>query len=214
MGNEGVLEELYAAIVSCDDDESVDAGKRALASGVDPQALIDTGVRAIAQVGMDFEAGKVYIPELMLAGVALEGVMGLAQKKILEQGGTLIKKGVILIGAVKGDVHNIGKDLVATMWRSKGYEVHDLGVDVPAGRFVSAAQEFGADVVGLSALMTTTLPAQKEVMEMFALKGVRDQFRIIVGGGVCTQKWADDIGADGYAEDAAVAIRLVDTMLA
>ncbi|MFH1881708.1 MAG: cobalamin-dependent protein [Planctomycetota bacterium] len=213
MGDEKLLEDLYAAIVECDDNKSEELGRKALEASLDPDVIIETGVNAITQVGRNYEDGKIFLPELMLAGMALDKVMSLAKKKILQVGGELNCKGVILIGAVKGDVHTIGKDLVATMWRSKGFEVHDLGVDVPASRFVSAAQEFNADIVGLSALMSTTLPAQKEVIEMFELKGVRDLHRIIVGGGVCTQEWADKIGADGYAEDAARAMVLVEKLV-
>jgi len=146
----------------------------------------------------------------MLAGMGMEKVMALATRKILEKGGTPVRRATLIIGSVAGDVHTIGKDLVATLWRAKGFQVHDLGVNIPAARFVSAAEELRADIVGLSALMTTTLPEQKEVVDLFKRKGVRDQHKIIVGGGVCSQSWADQIGADGYAEDAARAVMLVE----
>lgn len=213
MGDKQILTELYDAITSCDREKSVEVGTKALEMDLNPDEVIDTGVKAIFQVGREFEDGKIFVPELMLAGMALELIMNQAHKKILQRGGEVKKRGILLIGAVKGDLHTIGKDLVATMWRSRGFEVHDLGVDIPATRFVSAAQELKADVIGLSALMSTTLPAQKEVMDMFVYKGVRDQYKIIVGGGVCTQKWADEIGADGFAEDAARALAMVEEML-
>ena len=210
MGENKILEELYDAITSCDKEKSIEIGTKAIEANLKPDDIIDTGVKAIFQVGKNFEEDKIFIPELMLAGIGLEAVMNLAQKKILKDGGEIKKRGVLLIGAVKGDLHTIGKDLVATMWRSRGFEVHDLGVDIAPTRFVSAAQELRADVVGLSALMSTTLPAQKETMEMFEFKNVRDQYKIIVGGGVCTREWAREIGADGYAEDAAQALSLVE----
>lgn len=213
MGNEKILDELFTTIISGDKEKSKEIGSKAIAANLDPDKIIETGVAAITQVGKDFEDGKIYIPELMLAGIALERIMDLAQKKVLQMGGKIKKKGVLLIGSVKGDMHTIGKDLVATMWRSRGYEVHDLGVDIPSVRFVSAAQEFNANVVGLSALMSTTLPAQREVVEMFQYKGVRNQYKIIVGGGVCTQAWADEIGVDGFAEDAARAMILVEKLI-
>jgi len=213
MGDKKIIEELYAAITSCDKEKSVEVGTKAIDANLNPDEITDTGVKAIFQVGREFKEGKIFIPELMLAGMALELVMNLAQKKILQNGGEIKKRGVLLIGAVKGDLHTIGKDLVATMWRSQGFEVHDLGVDIPATRFVSAAQELKADVIELSALMSTTLPAQKEVIEMFGFKGMRDQYKIIVGGGVCTQAWADEIEADGYAEDAARALTLLGRLL-
>ena len=213
MGDKQILTELYDAITSCDREKSVEVGTKALEMDLNPDEIIDTGVKAIFEVGREFEDGKIFVPELMLAGMALELIMNQAHNKILQRGGEVKKRGILLIGAVKGDLHTIGKDPVATMWRSRGFEVHDLGVDIPATRFVSAAQELKADVIGLSALMSTTLPAQKEVMDMFDYKGVRDQYKIIVGGGVCTQKWADEIGADGFAEDAARALAMVEEML-
>lgn len=213
MNNERMLKGLYDAIVACEDDRSVDLAREALAAGADPKEIIATGIEAIGRVGENYENGSVFIPELMLAGMALEKVMALAEKKILNSGGAIERRGTLVVGSVKGDVHTIGKDLVATLWRSKGYQVHDLGVDVDSARFASAAQELGADVVGLSALMSTTLPAQQEVIELFERKKIRQQCKIIVGGGVCTEAWADEIGADGFAEDAARAVALVEELL-
>jgi dimethylamine corrinoid protein len=213
MEKKQLMDELFNAIVACDVDLIETAGRNAIKSDLKAQEVIDIGVKAVSQVGREFEAGKIYIPELMLAGLGLEKVMKMAQKKILDEGGEVKHRGIIIIGAVKGDIHTIGKDLVATILRSRGFEVHDLGVDIPAARFASAAQEFRADIVGLSALMSTTLPAQREVLEIFKLKGIRDQHKILVGGGVCTQEWANEIGADAYAEDAARAATLVERLL-
>jgi len=207
------LDRLHYAITARDDEESENAAKKAIEEGLDPLQITDTAIRAIEEVGRDFEEGRVYLPELMLAGLGMEKVMSLCQEKLLELGQKLATKGTLIIGTVSGDIHNIGKDLVISMWRAKGFEVHDLGVDVSASRFVSAAKDFNADIVALSALMSTTLIEQKAVMELFETKGIRDRFKIIVGGGVCTQEWADEIGADGYAEDATRAVKLIETLL-
>jgi methanogenic corrinoid protein MtbC1 len=213
MENEQALQGLYEAIVECDDDKSVIMAQKAFDDGIDANSVIEMGVKAIKKVGDDFEKGDIFIPELMLAGMGLEKVMELAQQKVIDEGGELKKRGVLIIGAVKGDVHTIGKDLVATLWRSKGYEVHDLGVDVSASSFLTAAKGYKASVIGLSALMSTTLPAQQEVVDLFDREGVREHHKIIVGGGVCNQEWADEIGADGYAEDAAGASALVEKLI-
>jgi len=208
------LDKLYDAISECDDEESEKITNQALEGNVSPSRLIDTAIKAIEKVGQDFEDGTVFVPELMLAGMGMEKVMSLAQKKMLQMGEEPPHKGKLLIGTVAGDLHNIGKDLVVSLWRAKGYQVYDLGVNVPASRFVSVAEEFNADVVGLSSLMSTTLIEQQSVMEFFESKGTRDQYKIVIGGGVCTREWADRIGADGYAEDAARAVKLVEKLLA
>ncbi len=149
----------------------------------------------------------------MLAGYGTEKVMSMIQKKMMEKGLVPETRGKLVMATVQGDLHNIGKDLVITMWRAKGFQVYDLGINVEASRIVSVAEDFNADIVGISALMTTTLGEQKSVIERFEMKGIRDQHKIIVGGGVCTQAWADEIGADGYAEDAARAVSLVEKLL-
>ncbi len=208
-----VLQQLLQAIVSCDDEESEKWAKAAIEANVNPTRLIETAMQGIEKVGAEFSSGKIFVPELMLAGMGMEKVMALAQKKLLDQGQVPVKRATLVIGSVAGDVHTIGKDLVATLWRAKGFQVHDLGVSVPSARFASAAEELNADIVGLSALMTTTLPEQKEVIELFTRKGLRNRCKIIIGGGVCSQAWADQIGADGYAEDAGRAVELIDRMI-
>jgi dimethylamine corrinoid protein len=213
MGKEEALQRLYQAIVSCDDEESEKWAKVAIEENVDPTRLMETAIKGIEKVGAEFSEGKVFVPELMLAGMGMEKVMALAQKKLLDQGLVPVKRATLIIGSVAGDVHTIGKDLVATLWRAKGFQVHDLGVGVPSARFASAAAEMNADIVGLSALMTTTLPEQREVIDLFKRKGLRDRCKIIVGGGVCTPAWADQIGADGYAEDAGRAVELVEKLI-
>ena len=201
------------AILSCDDDTSAEAAEKAMAAGVEPDLLINTAISAIREVGNKFESGEIFLPELMLAGLGMEKVMGIAQQKMMERGETPKLKGTLLIGSVAGDLHTIGKNLVVTLWRANGYQVHDLGIDISAEKFLSSAQQLRADVVGLSALMSTTLVEQKWVIEHFERKGARERYKIIVGGGVCTQEWADEIGADGYAADAAKSVSLVSNLL-
>ena len=208
-----LLEQLYNAIASCDDEKSVAVAKQAFEKNVDPALIIDTAMKAVEKVGHDFEESSIFLPELMLAGYGTEKIMSMAQKQLLEQGQQPPTKGKLIMATVAGDLHNIGKDLVITMWRAKGFQVYDLGVDVSTERIVSVAEDMNADIVGLSALMSTTLIEQKSVFERFEMKGIREQHKIIVGGGVCTQAWADEVGADGYAEDAARAVSLVEKLL-
>jgi len=208
-----LLDALSKTIISCDDDDCVEAAQKALSGDVEPNLVIDAAVDAIQEVGKRFEEGRIFIPDLMLAGMGMEKVMSMAQQKMLERGETLNLKGTIVLGTVAGDMHTIGKNLVVTLLRSNGYQVHDLGVDVTAAQFLKSAQQVHADVVGLSALMSTTLVEQKNVVEHFKRKGERKNYRIIVGGGVCSQKWATEIGADGYAREANAAAALVARLL-
>jgi len=208
-----LLDKLYNAIANCDDEESIEVTKEAIEKDVDPVRLIDTALKAIEKVGDDFEKELIFLPELMLAGYGTEKVMSMIQKKMMDEGLVPETRGKLVMATVEGDLHNIGKDLVITMWRAKGFQVYDLGINVAASRIISVAEDFNADIVGISALMTTTLMEQKSVIERFEMKGIRDQYKIIVGGGVCTQDWADEIGADGYAEDAARAVSLVEKLL-
>lgn len=207
------LAELHDAIASCDDEESIKVVRKALKEGLDPCQLITVAIEAIREVGESYEAGKIYIPDLMLAGQGMQEVMALATEEIVKSGRKPITKGVIMIGTVEGDLHNIGKDLVCTMLRAAGFQVHDMGVDVSASRFLSAAEDFQPDIIGLSALMSTTMREQGSVIEYFKARRIRNRYKIMIGGGVITQDWADEIRADGYAADAAGAVKLVEDFL-
>jgi len=134
--------------------------------------------------------------------------------EIVKTGAQREKLGVIVIGTVKGDVHNIGKDILTMLFKTRGHEVHDLGENVPVSTFINKALENNVDIIAMSALLTTTIPAQREVISMLKERGFRDQFRVMVGGGATTQKWADEIGADGYAETAEKGVRVAAELLA
>ena len=180
-----------------------------LEEGISPLEIIQNGLMpGLNEIGELFENEEIFLPELMKSAKVFQGAMDHLRPKIQEQGGGVEKKGTIVIGTVKGDMHYIGKDIVKLLMETAGFEVHDLGVDVDPFAFIVKADEVNADIIALSALLTTTLVGQKDIIEALEGQGKRNKFKVIVGGGAVTQAWSDEIGADGYAENAYGAIRL------
>lgn len=203
---EEILQRAAESIVSCNQEEAEQVAHEALALGLNPIQVIDEGFSAgMAKAGDLFERGDIFLPDLIVASEAM--VVGI---KILEsalpQDNKSNKQGVVVLGTIEGDVHDIGKGIVATMLRVYGFEVHDLGRDVPISKFVEKAKEVKADIVGSSALMTTTMQGQKELEKALAAAGLREKVKTVVGGAVVTQRWASKIGADAYAESATEAV--------
>ena len=184
-----------------------------LERGAKADDILQRGLLAAMEaIGERFRSGEAFIPEVLLsARVMNEAVSALEPYLTAGQAGA---KGRVLIGTVKGDMHDIGKNLVITMLRGVGYEVKDLGVDVPAAKFVQTVKEYQPDILGLSSLLTTTMPQMKLVIEALAAAGLRDKVKVIVGGAPVNEKYARDIGADGYAHDAGGGVKLVGTLLA
>jgi methanogenic corrinoid protein MtbC1 len=170
-------------------------------------------VPTLTDVGQQFQDFLIFLPELMMAGEAAERVTRLVEQATANAGKASTSLGTVVIGQVEGDVHDIGRNIVRTLLASHGFKVIDLGRDVTASAFLDAAQKAKADVIGLSALMTTTLPAQKRTIRLFEEVGVRSHFKIVIGGGAANAKWAAEIGADGYAGDAAGAVELCKSLL-
>ncbi|UGV41824.1 B12-binding domain-containing protein [Methanococcoides orientis] len=169
--------------------------------------LIDNGLAAgMNEVGVLFERGKLFLPHVMMAADAMSAGVELLQDELASGEGASSKLGVIVNGTVEGDVHDIGKAIVSTMLQAAGFEVHDIGRDVPLQNFIDKCKEVNADMVGLSALMTTTLQGQKEVIELLKENGMRDGIKVMVGGAPATDAWAKKIGADCYAENASEAV--------
>ena len=209
---EGLLHEVADAVISCKKERVLEAVEKAKAE-IPPEEIIEKGLSAgMNQVGVLFERGKLFLPHVMIAADAMT-----AGVKLLEEGmpaGTREKKlGTIVNGTVEGDVHDIGKSIVSTMLQSAGFEVHDIGRDVPIRSFVKKAKETDADMIGISALMTTTLQGQREVIELLKEEGLRSRIKVMVGGAPATQAWADKIGADCYAENASEAVAKAKEML-
>ena len=214
MDQHELLDHLKKAMVALDQEGVVSKTETGLAEGISPLEIIQNGLMpGLNEIGELFENEEIFLPELMKSAKVFQGAMDLLRPKIQEQGGGVEKKGTIVIGTVKGDMHYIGKDIVKLLMETAGFEVHDLGVDVDPFAFIVKADEVNADIIALSALLTTTLVGQKDIIEALEGQGKRNKFKVIVGGGAVTQDWSDEIGADGYAENAYGAIRLAESFV-
>jgi methylmalonyl-CoA mutase cobalamin-binding domain/chain len=165
-------------------------------------------------IGGRFECGEAYLPELLMAAASFNAAMAVLKPEIEAQKKQLVKLGKVLIGTVKGDVHSIGKDIVASVLDTGGFDVVDMGVDNPSLNIIQEAEKIQADVIALSSMMTTTMPAQKEVIDTLKEMGIRRKYFVIIGGGPVNQEWADRIGADGYGKSAIDAVALVKDLMA
>ncbi len=202
-----LLQDLHEAVVTGDDTLAVELTRRGLDDGYEPEALIDDAmVPAMAEAGRRFEAEEYFVPELLVAGRAIQA--GLEVLRPLLAPGTARRSGCLLIGTVQGDLHDIGKNLVAVMFEGAGFEVVDLGTDVAPVEVVAAIDEHHPDVVALSALLTTTMLAMQATIEAIEDAGRRDEVIVMVGGAPLNEKRAKEFGADGYAENANAAVRL------
>lgn len=199
--------QLKASVVNGKAQEAADLTRQALAAGLEPLAIIEHGLRpGMDIVGERFSCGEVFIPHLVLAGRAMQAGMKVLEPELKGRGERTTPAGTAVIGTVKGDIHEIGKSLVGIMLTANGFEVHDLGVDVPVETFVAKVKETGAQILGLSALLTTTMVVQRRVIEALAAANVRPQVKVLVGGAPVGRAWAEEIGADGYADDARGAV--------
>lgn len=203
--------ELFTAMKECilngDPEQAASLASQALAQGIDPLTAINQGfLPGVNEVGEQFSSGEMFLPELVMAGEAMKAAVAVLEPELARRGTERPYLGRIVIGTVAGDIHEIGKTLVATMLAANGFEVHDLGVDVPAQRFLDEVRQVGADVLGLSALLTTTILNQEAVIQSLEEAGLRDQVKVVIGGVPASPEWADEIGADGYAENAQEAV--------
>ncbi len=213
MSTDENLKELGKAIVRGDKERSSRLVEKALGE-VDPLAVIQSGMMpAMEKVGDRFSSGEIFLPEMLMATEAWNEAMRLLKPKLLEAGESVAKIGTVVIGTVQSDVHEIGKNIVVTLLNTAGFEVHDLGVDIPASTFIGKAEEVNADIIAASAIMTTTMTYQRDILDHLMASGLRDKYIVLVGGGVVNQKWADEIGADGYGETAVEGVRLAKELL-
>lgn len=211
---EAAIQKLVVAVQAGQPEAALSAAEEALQAGHDVNALIDELTVTMRQVGERFERMEIFLPGMMLAARAMQEVMTRLEREMAGQAQTREKKGVVVLGTVQGDIHEIGKDIVATLLRAHGFEVHDLGADVDALEFVRRAEEVEADIIGASALMTTTMPAQQEIIQILQDEGVRDMYHVAVGGAPVNQEWADEIGADSWGENAARAVIIFEQVMA
>jgi corrinoid protein of di/trimethylamine methyltransferase len=214
-----LLEGLKQAVLDYDFEGGARLTRQGLDQGIHPLKLIDDGLsRGIAIIGEKFQTMEIFLPELMMAAKVFLEAMKILEPAILALGEGRQKRGIAVIGTVKGDVHSIGKDLFGTLLKVAGFEVHNLGVNVHPGKFIEKVEETGAQIVGLSALMTTTMPSMREVIEFFEARGLREKHTIMIGGGPVTEGFAKKITADAYGQTAQdgvqLAMKFVDMMRA
>jgi dimethylamine corrinoid protein len=208
MTSEQVLEALAASIAEGDEQGGRKGAEAALAAGIDPQKVLTEGlVAAMRTVGDRWKANVIFLPEVMMAVEAWNAAMEVVEPHLSADAKAGARRGVVVIGTVKGDIHDIGKNIVATLLRTAGFEVHDLGTDLTASYFVAEAERVKADIIAASALMTTTVPGQRDIVEYLQTIGKRGAYFYIVGGGGASQAWADEIGADAYGDTAEDAVR-------
>lgn len=202
-----LFERMAQAVIDGEEEKAEALAQQALHEGVNPLDAINKGYT----VGMDtvgelFASGEYFLPDLILGGEAMKAALSVLEPALNAKGQRREVLGRVVLGTVKGDIHEIGKSLVGSMLAANGFEVFDLGIDIESGEFVAQVQEHNADILALSALLTTTMLHQREIVELLSEAGLRDQVKVLVGGSPVTQGWADQIGADGFAEDAANAV--------
>jgi methylmalonyl-CoA mutase cobalamin-binding domain/chain len=202
---------LYTAVLDGDAKGAAAHCQRELTAGADPHALVQQMIAAMDEVGQRFECEEYFVPELLLAARAMKAALALLRPLMAASGAQ--PAGRVVIGTVKGDLHDIGKNLVAALLEGAGFEVHDLGADVAPERFIEEAKTHGADIVALSALLTVTMPAMRTTIEAFDRAGCRAGVRIMVGGAPVTRAYADEIGADGYSDNASTAVTLARELM-
>jgi len=211
---ERLFQEMANVVIAGLPDKAGDLAGEALRAGVDPLAAIEQGFKpGMDVVGEGFARGELFIPDLVMSAEAMKAAIAALEPEMLRRKQQRQVLGRVVIGTVQGDIHEIGKTLVATMLAANGFEVRDLGVDVSPQRFVDAVREANADVVGLSALLTTTLLNQETVILTLQEAGLRDQVKVIIGGVPASPEWAEEIGADAYAENATEAVEVVKKLV-
>jgi len=205
------LEQLYTAILEGQRDEAKEFVEAALREGVEPGNVLDTMVSAMGEVGQLFEEGEYFVPEMLIAARAMKTGMEILKPELVDA--DIQPIGKLIAGTVKGDLHDIGKNLVCMMLEGAGFQVVDLGADVAPEAFVAAVQEHKPDFIAMSALLTTTMPNMQNTIEALKEAGLRDTVKVLIGGAPITEAYAQKIGADGFAPDASRAVKLAKTMV-
>jgi len=214
MANNEIYKKLSDAVVIGDQASTKTYAEEALKAGIDPLDAIENGLsRGMKIVGNKFMNGELFLPEMLMAADAFNAAMEVFKPAIEAGKKQLQSSGRVVLATVKGDIHAIGKNIVATVLETNGFEVIDLGVDQPSLEIIEQAKKNNADIIALSALMTTTMPGQKEVIDMLNELGLRQNFKVVVGGGPVNEEWAEEIGADGYGENAFQAVEVMSRIL-
>ena len=211
---EELFKKMAQSILDGDSDAAIELAKQAIEAGLDPLDAISKGfVLGVNQVGENFASGQAFLPELVMAGEAMKAAVATLEPEMQKRGTSRQVFGRVVLATVEGDIHEIGKTLVGTMLSASGFQVYDLGVDVPTAKIIEKVKEVNADLVGLSALLTTTMVKQKEVIDELDKLGLRKNMKVMVGGAPVTRDWVQKIEADGYSEDAIGAVALAKKLV-
>ena len=208
-----IISNLRKAVWEYDKQGAIHWAGKALEEKIDPMEAIDALVEAIRQVGEGFGRGELWLPDLIGAADALQSAMPIIQKEIQKRGTKRESLGTVVIGSVYGDIHNIGKSMVGSLLTAEGFDVHDLGINVEAEKFLEGIEKHKADILAMSALLTSTAPEGKKVIDILEKEGMREKVEVMMGGGAITQDFAEEIGADGYDPTAPGAVRLARSLL-
>jgi len=210
-----VIENLRKAVLELDADRVRAAAEEAVKLGIDPIQAIDDGLaEGVRTIGDKFAAGEAFLTELVMAGEAMKAGVEVLRPVLLQRKLQRKTEGIVVIGTVHGDIHDIGKNIVAVMLEAAGFEVNDLGVDVPPDKFVDKAKETKAQIVAMSALLTVTTPEQRKTVEAISKAGIRKSVKVAVGGAAVTPEWARELGAEGYSDNAVDAVELFKKLVA
>jgi trimethylamine corrinoid protein len=209
-----IYQRLYEAVLEGDTEKAVSAAREVVEKRIDMREALERGLLlGLREVGERFGRLEYFLADMLLSAEAMKAAMSILAPEMERQKVEIAQKGRIVIGTVRGDIHEIGKNIVATVLKAHGYEVYDVGLDCDPLLFIKKAEEVGATIIGASSLMSTTMPAQKELIEVMKSMGVRDRYKVIVGGAPVTREWASEIGADGWGENAPETVRLVERLL-
>ena len=215
MAREELMQKAFEAIVEADEDMAVEVLDAGAAEGITAVDLLQEGFsKGMNELGDQFSRGEIFLPELIFATEVMKVVTDRVDEELAAQGDAGTEKGKIVIGTVEGDVHDIGKGICVSMLKASGFEVYDLGREVPADTFIEKAEEVGAEIIGTSALLTTTMTVQQELENKLNEKGIRDKYATMVGGSPVTKRWAEKIGATAYSEDASECCQVALDILA
>jgi corrinoid protein of di/trimethylamine methyltransferase len=208
-----IFEQLKQSVQEFDTEAAEKAARQSIEESIDPLETLDVLTQAIREIGDQFESGDVFLPELIAAAEAMSAATGPLEEEIQRLGKKKESLGTVVIGTVYGDIHDIGKNMVATLFKASGFEVHDCGSNVEASTFINTVEKQNADILALSALLTTTAPEQRKIINSLTEQGKRESIKVMVGGGGITKQFADEIGADGYDATASGAVALGKRLL-
>lgn len=212
MSKEELFKKLSEAVIASDSQAVVEAAKQVIEKGIDPVEAIEKGLsKGAIAVGEKFDKMEIFLTGLMMAADAMKAGMDILLPHISKE--KIVRKGTIVSGTVKGDIHDIGKNILVALFQANGFDVYDLGTDVSTSKFIEEAEKVNADIITLSALMSSTIGGQKDVIDYLKETGKRKNFIVMVGGGPTTREWVEEIGADGWAETATEAIKLASELI-